>query len=766
MKLNSVESLTTCSWPEVVNTHPLALTSNTNGYRADDVELPGWRVLVAGYVREPTGDQEVSGEHREGTRKCVQHQRSDVRRDDQVDWWLPGCADRGTQEEQTEDVKIELVAVKSCDNASGCNGWHNIVIETEYDDAWAGQGWQEQSTSGDVRRHAHTAESEREAKDQIMKQAIKYNKYARHGGRRYRQTLTGSEEGKTEGCMKHEPNGREESETARDWDPRTHEENSQGWDPRTHDRKSNANSRRTKAKISTRNARRRWKWRCPRATRGSNTWRQHVEEQCFKFGSQQRLRGELERVCPERVQRNHHRQKGKLSQSEKSIGWWKRQRITEKRKSPTSRTSWPSQGCDLRNSQNQAARSAGEDPGAHSKRNGRMTLSWEISQQGLTDWTQQCNCNRAQDPWRQHSSSPELLWKPKMKRLPKEVWRSSTNSSLSNRSTETESGQARGVEPWQDAEHPDAWVRRSFDIESAEYGDHKMPSISGSGRWCRPRNGSRQREWLKVPHQRKWPLVQVKKDPSRSGCWRPISGSCCWCRSCRKSRPRGRWLAEWQVQRTYWPRGTAELAEHHDEWSAGHHISRTRWTRATSWARLRRREWHKVGATTELQSARGGCVRGRGRATMRRSARITLTRRWQDRMRDMSRFNATRLAQGWCKRVACKWTRIGCVRGRGRIPFRWRRMCKAISAIKTLRRRWIARSNVLSDELEEDEDLHNKMKYDHMISDEQITADNAKISTLETNISAKSASVAQLTDEIDMLENDSNQVQAFRCDRD
>ena len=38
-----------------------------------------------------------------------------------------------------------------------------------------------------------------------------------------------------------------------------------------------------------------------------------------------------------------------------------------------------------------------------------------------------------------------------------------------------------------------------------------------------------------------------------------------------------------------------------------------------------------------------------------------------------------------------------------------------------------------------------------MISDEQITADNAKISTLETNISAKSARVAQLTDEIDMF---------------
>ena len=67
--------------------------------------------------------------------------------------------------------------------------------------------------------------------------------------------------------------------------------------------------------------------------------------------------------------------------------------------------------------------------------------------------------------------------------------------------------------------------------------------------------------------------------------------------------------------------------------------------------------------------------------------------------------------------------------------------------------------------MEEDEDLHNKMKYDLMISDEQITADNAKISTLETNISAKSASVAQLTDESDMLENDSKQVQVFRCDR-
>ena len=46
-----------------------------------------------------------------------------------------------------------------------------------------------------------TTESVREAKDQIKKQV--------------------------EGCMKHAPNGREESQTARDWDPRTHEKRAQ-----------------------------------------------------------------------------------------------------------------------------------------------------------------------------------------------------------------------------------------------------------------------------------------------------------------------------------------------------------------------------------------------------------------------------------------------------------------------------------------------------------------------------------------------------------
>ena len=43
----------------------------------------------------------------------------------------------------------------------------------------------------------------------------------------------------------------------------------------------------------------------------------------------------------------------------------------------------------------------------------------------------------------------------------------------------------------------------------------------------------------------------------------------------------------------------------------------------------------------------------------------------------------------------------------------------------------------MNDELEEDENLHNKMKYDHMISDEQITADDVKISTLEKHLCEK-----------------------------
>ena len=70
-------------------------------------------------------------------------------------------------------------------------------------------------------------------------------------------------------------------------------------------------------------------------------------------------------------------------------------------------------------------------------------------------------------------------------------------------------------------------------------------------------------------------------------------------------------------------------------------------------------------------------------------------------------------------------------------------------------RRWNVISKFLSDEVEEDEDLHNKLKCDQDTSDEQIAADNVKISTLgNICISGENASVAQITEEIDTLEKD------------
>ena len=46
------------------------------------------------------------------------------------------------------------------------------------------------------------------------------------------------------------------------------------------------------------------------------------------------------------------------------------------------------------------------------------------------------------------------------------------------------------------------------------------------------------------------------------------------------------------------------------------------------------------------------------------------------------------------------------------------------------------------------------LKCDQITSDEQIAADNAKISTLETSISGESARVAEFIAEIGMLEKD------------
>ena len=86
-------------------------------------------------------------------------------------------------------------------------------------------------------------------------------------------------------------------------------------------------------------------------------------------------------------------------------------------------------------------------------------------------------------------------------------------------------------------------------------------------------------------------------------------------------------------------------------------------------------------------------------------------------------------------------------------------MCKAISAIDSVYNRTMALELTLelkglSDELEEDEDLHNKLKCDQVTSYEQITADNAKFSTQETSISGENARAARLTEEITTLEKD------------
>ena len=145
--------------------------------------------------------------------------------------------------------------------------------------------------------------------------------------------------------MKHEPNGREESETARDWDPRTHEQTARDWDPRTHEQTARvgtlgpmteramptAGEQRRRSPRATRGGGESGDVRAQRveATRGGNTWRKSAS-------SLENLNVSAQNESNETIT---DKKKGKLSQSEKSIGWWKRQRITEKRKSPTSRTS-------------------------------------------------------------------------------------------------------------------------------------------------------------------------------------------------------------------------------------------------------------------------------------------------------------------------------------------------------------------------------------------------------------------------------------------
>ena len=235
MKLNSVESLTTSSWTEVMNTHSLALASNKEKLNFLEAYLVSEYadLLMIRKYQESIGKIHGNGciipKSAHGTNPASPVMCGmKIRRIDDSQG-VPIEQLRRTRLE-SEDA-IEPVAVKSCkgQGSSGWNGWRIIVIETECDEAWldkADKNRQRLETYDAMRKTTL-----REAKDQITEQT---NKYARKGGRRYRQALTGSEV-RTEGCAKHAPSGREESKTARDWDPRTHEQTAKDWDPRTHE---------------------------------------------------------------------------------------------------------------------------------------------------------------------------------------------------------------------------------------------------------------------------------------------------------------------------------------------------------------------------------------------------------------------------------------------------------------------------------------------------------------------------------------------------
>ena len=82
--------------------------------------------------------------------------------------------------------------------------------------------------------------------------------------------------------MKHEPNGREKSETARDWDPRAHEQTARDWDPRTHEQTARVGTPGPMIERAMPTAGKQ-KCRCPRATRGRNksqcnSWRRQLIE--------------------------------------------------------------------------------------------------------------------------------------------------------------------------------------------------------------------------------------------------------------------------------------------------------------------------------------------------------------------------------------------------------------------------------------------------------------------------------------------------------
>ena len=89
--------------------------------------------------------------------------------------------------EDVDDVQnVEMIAVKSCKSSdfSGWNGWQSIITETECGDAWVDKADENSQSLEMYNAMRQTTESEREAKDQITERA---KKYARNGGRRYRE---------------------------------------------------------------------------------------------------------------------------------------------------------------------------------------------------------------------------------------------------------------------------------------------------------------------------------------------------------------------------------------------------------------------------------------------------------------------------------------------------------------------------------------------------------------------------------------------------
>ena len=122
---------------------------------------------------------------------------------------------------------------------------------------------------------------------------------------------------------------------------------------------------------------------------------------------------------------------------------------------------------------------------------------------------------------------------------------------------------------------------------------------------------------------------------------RPLSGGGRWCISCRKVKTQ-RQMAGWIRFSTCRPRGTAEYSRMRPQSNMPTEADRL----AQGWCE-------------SCVRGRGGCVRGRGRAACVDVARISLTEGGRTGW-GTSRFNATRLAQGWCKksRVKTRWLRM------------------------------------------------------------------------------------------------------------